>query len=91
MVCFEQGIGGDDELTHNGGDGDFGGFAGGDELLVFGLEVWIEAGGDQSRHVEGLADVGPATANETLAFPLAGLAGDRGKAGRRGHGGNDRR
>ena len=49
----------------------------GDELLVFGLEIRVEARCDEGGHVEGLTDIGPASADEALSFPLARLAGDR--------------
>ena len=60
---FEQGICSDNELSHDGGNGDLGRLSGCDELLVFGRQVWIEVGGDQGWHVECLVNVGPATAD----------------------------
>ncbi len=75
-VCFEQSVGGDDELSHDGSDGDFCGFSGPDELLVLGLEVWVEARCDEGWHVECLPYVGSPPSNEALAFPLTGLARD---------------
>ena len=43
----------------------FAGFSGLDEVCVFRLHVWIEAGGDEGRHVgERLADVGATAADE---------------------------
>ena len=59
----------------------FAGFPAVDELGVFGLQVWVEAGGDEGRHVERLADVGATAANEGAAGPASGLSGDRRKAG----------
>jgi hypothetical protein len=53
-IDLDQGVCGDDEFSHDGGDGDFGGFSGGDELLVLCFEVGIEAGGDERRR--GTAD-----------------------------------
>ena len=73
-VSFEQGIGRDDHLSHDRGDGDFRGFSGGDQLLVFGLEIGVVASGDECQHVEGLPDVGTPSADEALTFPLAGLS-----------------
>jgi len=32
-IALEQSVCGDDELSHDGGDGDLGGFSGSDELL----------------------------------------------------------
>ena len=82
-IGFEQCVCGDDEFAHDGGDGDFGGFSGAEELLVFGLEIGVEAGGDESRHVEGPAHAGATAADEALAFPLPGLSGDWSEAGER--------
>ena len=45
----------DDEFTHDGGEGDFGGFAGGTEPLVKRLELAIGMGGDQCGHVKRAA------------------------------------
>jgi hypothetical protein len=42
----------------------FAGFPVSMEVCVFRLHVWIEASGDEGRHVEGLADVGATAANE---------------------------
>jgi hypothetical protein len=99
-VCFEQGVGGDDEFAHDGGDGDLGWFSGGDELLVLCFEVWVEARSDECWHVECLPHVGATTSDEALAFPLSGLSRDGGKTGERcglfvlkaaqfGHGGDE--
>ena len=59
----------------------FAGFPAAIELVVFGLQVGVEPHGDERRHVEGLADAGPAAANEGAAGPASGLSGDRRKAG----------
>ena len=66
----EQGVGEDDEFAHDGGDGNFCWFAGRFEPLVDGLEVWIEAAGDEGGYVECLADISPAAADEGAAGPL---------------------
>jgi len=52
-IGLEQCICGDDKHSHDGGDGDLGGFSRGDE-------GW---------HVECLTRVGAATVNEALALP----------------------
>ena len=80
-ICFEQGVCGDDELSHDGGDGDLGGFSCCDELLVFGLQVRVVASSDEGRHVESLPDIGSAAADEALAFPCAGLSCHRSETG----------
>lgn len=67
-------VGEDDELSHDGGDGDLFWLSGRDELVVFGFEVGIEAGRYQGWHIESLAYLRPATMNEGSSRPLAGLA-----------------
>lgn len=82
-ICFEQCVCGDDELSHDGGDGDLGGFSCCDELLVFGFQVRVVARCDEGRHVESLPDIAASAAYEALAFPLPGLARDGSEAGER--------
>ena len=100
LIGFQQGVGCDNELSHDGGDGDLGGLSGGDELLVLGLEVGVISSGDEGRHVKGLSYVGASSSDEALTFPLTGLPRDWGEAGERcsllvlegsefGHGGDE--
>ena len=63
----------DDELSHDGCDGELWRFPRGDELLVFGFEIWVEPEGDEGRHVERVADLFASSLHEGLALPLAGL------------------
>ena len=79
-ICFDAFVGHDDELSHQHGDGDFGGFSGGAEGHVLCFEVWIEAHGNEGGHVEGLSEVMSAALNERLAGPGSGLPGHRGEA-----------
>jgi hypothetical protein len=46
-IGFEKGVSEHDELPHDCGQGDFGGFSGVDELEVFGFQVGIEASSDE--------------------------------------------
>ena len=80
-IGFEQGVRGDDELSHDGGDGDLGGLPGSNELLIFCLEIGIVPGGDEGRHIESLPHVGASATDEALAFPLSGLSSDGGETG----------
>jgi hypothetical protein len=41
------------------------------EVCVFRLHVWIEAGGDEGRHVERLADVGATASNKAGEFGMS--------------------
>lgn len=72
----EEGVGQDEELSHDRDQGELLRLAGGDEPLVGGAEVGVEAGRDQRRHVEGAAQVRPAAADEGVALPAARAAGD---------------
>ena len=76
---FDAGVGEDDELSHDGGDGLLRGLSGRDELFVLGFEVRIEAHGDESRHGEGLTHMPAPAVDEGLARPCAGLS----RSGRR--------
>src|SRR4051794_33165384 len=59
-VVAEECVGEDEELSHDGDDGDLGLFAGGAETVSEGGEGRIEASCDEGGHVEGGADGGPA-------------------------------
>ena len=54
----DEGVGENDELSHDGDEGDFGLFSCGAEAVVECLEVWIGTCGGQSGHVEGAANMG---------------------------------
>ncbi len=49
----------DNQLPHDGGEGDFGGFACGNEPVVKRLEEVVAAAGRQGGHVKGAADLSP--------------------------------
>lgn len=53
----------DDEFAHDGGYGDFWGPSASDERMVLGLEIGIEAEGDEGRHGEDLAQACAAAAD----------------------------
>jgi len=65
----------DDEFTHDGSQGDLGGFACQPEALIKLLEGLVAAGGDEGGHVEGPADGRTAATNGSAAPPLATFAG----------------
>lgn len=73
-ICFDECVSKFDELSHQSGYCDFGGFSRFSEGLVFGLEVWVEAHGDDGGHVERASQVVSSALNEGVAFPLPGLA-----------------
>src|ERR1700683_4020209 len=56
------------------------GLPGIDQLLGLGLHVGIESGRDQGWHVDGLADVGSAAADEGATGPATRLSRHRRKA-----------
>jgi len=65
-IGFEQSVCGDDDLSHDGGDGDFCGLSCGDELLVLCLDVRVVSSGDEGRHIEGLPHAGTSAADESF-------------------------
>lgn len=74
-IRFGASISADDELTHDGCDGALGGFSGGDELLISGIEFGVVTGGDKGGPKS--ACLTPASAADVaFAFPLAGLSRD---------------
>jgi len=42
-ISLEQGFRGNDQLSHDSGDGDLVGLSGGDELLILRFEIGVEA------------------------------------------------
>jgi hypothetical protein len=54
-VCLDQGVGGIEELSHDGDDSDLWSFSGGAKLDVSRLEVGTEPHGGQGWHVECIA------------------------------------
>src|SRR3954471_13616730 len=70
----EDGVEDAEEAAHAGDDGDLFGAAAGDELLVVGLEHRVPADGGEGRHVEDIADGGPAACDGPVAAHLAAVA-----------------
>lgn len=84
MMFGEEAIEVDEELTHDGDEGDFLGLSGSDELLVEGCQNGVVTGRAEGGHVEGLADAGPAAVDGTFAAHGAAVAVERGEAGEAG-------
>src|SRR5437899_12673172 len=78
---FEEVVHEDDEFTHDSGERDFGGFAGGAEPLIKLFEWTVGMSGDEGRHVKGTSDGSAATADAAPTVPLAALARVRGQSG----------
>lgn len=55
-LISDEGIGQDQELRQTDSDGDFGMFAGAAQAIVFILEWWVEADGDEGGHVKCLPE-----------------------------------
>ena len=49
LACSEEGVGEDDELTHEGGEGKVCGLTGFDELSVFGLQIGLKRAATGAR------------------------------------------
>ena len=75
-VLCDEGVGEDDELSHDGDEGDLGLFSCGAELVIDGLEVWIAARGGKGGHVEGAAQLRASAADMAGAGLFAAIAGD---------------
>lgn len=73
MLFTQECVCQDNELSHDRGDGDFGWLSGFSQSVVFCLEIGIEAGGDECRHVERLPDDGPSTDDEGASGSSPGL------------------
>lgn len=54
--------------------------SGGDELIAFGLEVWVEAAGHDRWHIESLQEGSTPAVDEGFPRRAPLLAGDGGKA-----------
>src|SRR5690625_1566555 len=72
-VSFDEGIRDLDQLPHERDERDFRGLPGFAQLLVLDLEVRVETHGDESGHVERVAQWLAPTTDEGLALPLACL------------------
>ena len=57
-VFADKGVGENEELAHDGGQGKLGLFAVGAKLIVEGFQVWIAAGGGDGRHIKCPPDMG---------------------------------
>src|ERR1700683_5829708 len=79
-VFADEGVCEDDELSHNGDEGDFGRFAVYERAVVEGLERPVATRGGHRGHIEGAADVGASALDVAGAAALAAVPGDRGEA-----------
>ena len=78
-LVADEGVGEDEELSHDCDDGDFWGFTGRDHGLVFGLEFRVEADGAEGWHIEGASGSRASAADGSPAIGLAAVAGDGGE------------
>ena len=60
-----------DHFAHDGGEANLGRFTGGEEGVIFGLHVRVEADCDEGWHVEGLAEVSASGADAALGAVLS--------------------
>ncbi len=79
-ILSDEGIGENEEFSHDGGDGDFGLFSAGDETVVEDFEGWIVSRGGKGGHVQGASQVGSSASDVARAVVLAAVVGDGGKA-----------
>lgn len=72
---MQQRISKDYELSHDGCDGDLGGFSRSGHCLIFGFHVGVVACGNEGWHVKGLAQDSASAADVALASVLSVVAG----------------
>ena len=80
-IGLDERIGGFDQLAHEGHDGDLGGFSGFAQRGVFGLQVRIEAHGDEGGHIERVAQGLSPAADEGFPLPLTRFPAVRDQSG----------
>jgi hypothetical protein len=68
---FEDLVHEDDQLSHDGGEGDFGGFTRRPESLVKRFELMVAVCSDQCRHVERASNGGPASTDGSATLPTS--------------------
>src|SRR3990170_869579 len=69
----EDGVEDGEELTHDGGEGELLGFAGGEQASVEAGQDGVVMGSDEGGHVEHGADLGPAAPGCARAAPGAAV------------------
>jgi hypothetical protein len=79
-ILADDGVGENCELSHDGGDGDFGLFSAGHEMIVEGFQVRIVPSGAVGWHMESGPDVGPSASDSAGFAALAAVVGDGGEA-----------
>ncbi len=78
-IFFEEVIGKDDELSHDGGQGEFLDLSSGQEALVEALEMLVEARRRKGRHIDTVAHGLAAAPDAARAVALTAVAGDGGE------------
>ena len=79
-ILADEGVGEGDELSHDGGEGDFGLLSVAEKAYVEGLQVGIEAGCGEGGHVDAGAQAGAPAPDVALAPDVAAVARNRGQA-----------
>src|ERR1700722_12963163 len=72
-LITDEGVGEDEELSHDRHDGDLGGFSGFDHGLVFGFEFRVASDGVEGGHVESLSGSWAPAADGSLSMGLAAV------------------
>lgn len=81
---MEQGVGEQEEFSHDSDDGQLSWLSCLYEALVDACEVGIEAEGDERWHEQGVAQPGASASNAGVAGPGPRLSGERGESGETG-------
>lgn len=84
VELFGDGIKGDEQLTHDGGDGDLERFAAFNEAFVEGAKRGVETAGGKGSHVEGATHGESTSVDGPLSAVFAAIAADWRQPGQRG-------
>ena len=79
-LVSQQRVGEDDEFAHDRRQGDLGGLSGREQGLVLDLQIRIETGCHQRRHVQRLTHVGAPAPDRATATRGPGVMGHRSQA-----------
>src|SRR5208282_1374021 len=78
-IFFDEVISKDDELSHDGGQGEFFDLSGGNEALVEALEMRIEARGRKGCHIDASTHGVASATDAARAVALTAVAGNGGE------------
>src|SRR5208337_3313737 len=78
-ILFDEAVCKDDQLSHDGGQGEFFDLSSGKEALVEALEMRVEARRRNGRHIDAVAHRLAAAPDAARAVALTAIAGEGGE------------